>query len=76
MIKIVVPNKQYNETVHGFTFVRGVAVSEDDEAGRKFAKRFGYSVEEVEQEESDVPKKPRKTAPKKAVAKKEDKKEG
>lgn len=76
MIKIVVPNKNYNETVHGFTFVRGVAVSEDVEAGRKFAKRFGYSVEEDKQEEKEVPKKPRKTAPKKAVSKKDDKKEG
>lgn len=69
MIKVIVPNKNYNEKVFGVQFHNGVAEFEDEEKGREIAKRFGYEVEE----QKTAPAK-RKT--RKAPTKKEELKEG
>lgn len=69
MIKVIVPNKGYNEKAFGVHFRNGVGIFEDEEKGRKVARRMGYEIEEEEK------KAPAKKAPKrKTPAKKEDNK--
>lgn len=45
-IKIIVPNKNFNGFRGGFKFMNGIAIVEDEEKGREFAKHFGYEIEE------------------------------
>lgn len=70
MIKVIVPNKKYNERYFGVQFVDGVAIFEDEKEGKAIADRLGYEVVE----EKKVPTKTKPKAPvKKAPAKKADK---
>lgn len=68
-VKVIVPNKNYNESYFGEQFVNGVAVFEDEKKGREIAERLGYQVEEIKVEKPKAPVK-RKPA-KKATEKKE-----
>lgn len=64
MIKVVVPNKNYNERYFGVEFKNGEAIFQDAEQGRRIAQRLGYEVIELEEQETEKPA----DAPKKAPA--------
>ena len=81
MIKVIVPNKQYNDKAHGVQFNNGGAEFENEAYGRESAKRLGYKVEEVTKPEvkaeAEAEKAPAKRkAPAKKPAEKEAVKKG
>ena len=79
VIKVIVPNKQYNDKAHGVQFNNGVAEFENEAYGREIAKRLGYKVEEVTKPavKAEAEKAPAKRkAPAKKPAEKEAVKKG
>lgn len=87
-VKVIVPNKNYNEKAFGKQFKNGVAEFEDEKKAKAIAYRLGYKVEKVPAKrkastkktasKKSAPKKTasKKSAPKKATASKTEKKEG
>lgn len=60
-VKVIVPNKGYNEVFLGVEFKDGVGIFEDEALAKSVAETLGYEIEEIK--EAKAPAK--KSAPKK-----------
>lgn len=80
-VKVIVPNKHYNEQYFGVQFKDGVAVFEDEKLAKSVSNRLGYRIEPIKENKPDKTVKPDKekkpaAKPKKKATAKKTQKEG
>jgi hypothetical protein len=75
-VEMHVPNKGYDGYYGGVRFSKGVGTFEDVELAKKLAKRYGYEIVEIKNEEVKEEKAEEKPAPKKRTRKKAEPKAG
>jgi len=73
-VKVVVPNKSYNESFLGVQFTNGEGIFEDEKLAKEIADTLGYEIvkDQAEPEIVEEEKPKKKTQAKKKTVKKAD----
>ncbi|MGE6629605.1 hypothetical protein [Bacillus sp. NPDC077027] len=70
-VKVVVPNKSYNEVFLGIQFANGEGIFEDEKLAKEIADTLGYEIVK-DQEEPEIVEEEKPKKKKKKTVKKED----